>query len=99
MAGNRQLKRQAQIEVGGRIGVCRRHQSYHAQSLMVGADQNMLTIIQLQALMIDSARSSTELSGGLVYGDGDMVFGQFCRCCKSRISASYNPYMTLHINL
>lgn len=99
MAGNRKLKRQTQIERGRAACISLCHQRYHAQGLMVGADQNVLTVVQLQILMIDPARPPAELSGGLVQRDGDMVSGQFDSGRKSCITAANDGYMLGQVNL
>jgi len=99
MAGNRELKRQAQIKGRGGVGISRHHQIDHAQRPMVGAEQNVLTIVQFQALMIDSARPSTELPGGFVHRDRHLVLGQFYCCRKPSIAAAYDCYMFLQVSL
>ena len=59
-----------------------------AQRFAIGADQDVLAVVQVQTVDFDAARASAELSGGFEYGDIDALGCQFDRCRQSGPAAA-----------
>ena len=59
-----------------------------AQGLVVAAEQQMLTIVELRVLVHHAACAPAELSGAFEYGDGNAAFGQRDRCGHAGVATA-----------